>query len=831
MTQFRRIAVVSVAISALCASSPVLAAPSPALQYAARFEGQSDRFVLEQLLGEYRRDPDSLRAALAYIDLYRPAIRDRFLDAISSRPAARRAAATGNFPVLAIAGLGLAAGAAAAFAGGAGGGEQASAPPPPPPPPAPEPLPPGGDEPVQGSADAFRTQEYYANYGLETIGAAVRYSMGAQGQGVKVAVLDTGIDLDNAEFAGRIDTANSYSYFADHGDFSDTGGHGSHVSGIIAAAKNDIGMHGVAFGSELVILKGIPGAAGETPTQGRVWADAINRSVAAGAAVMNNSWTYARLSQDGLSAESVVITDFGSRQELENFLGTSTIQAFDNAAANDLLIVAAAGNDSFGQVSAVAGVPVLLPEYDGYFIAVTATDSSNVIAYYANRCGVAMDFCLAAPGSRIRSVQDGGGTVLMSGTSMATPHVSGAAAVLKSQNPELTSPEIATIMFETATDLGAAGTDPVYGRGLLNLAEARAPQGAMMVYSGTSTLDGKTPLSQSGIVASPAMSAALGTALASRDMMVGDRYDRGYMLSAGDLVLDRDETGPRLTDLTRLSLGDGVTMLSSDSGIGVERAGDGTSYRVWGGDLPEGAISEDLTPLSFVSADFGAEYRVSLGGPVSLDAGFSGASGADGHTAVSLGVSADLERVAVGARFGLLEESGTVLGTEFLGAAGGGGQAHTRYVELRGDLKLSGTTTLSLVGSSSLTDFSQDGLITGGHDLRGAAGRIALSREGLAGLPGTVTASVSSPLRVTSGSLSMDLPMSRVAAEGNMRSTGVLRESTSVAFSSDARPYDFGLGYESEIDAAGSRVSALGGIRADGREAKPFAELNLSLRF
>ena len=82
-----------------------------------------------------------------------------------------------------------------------------------------------------------------------------------------------------------------------------------------------------------------------------------------------------------------------------------------------------------------------------------------------------MNWCLAAP-SVTTILDDGGGTKKGGGTSIAAPHVTGAILVLKSEFPELTTPEIHQILFDTAYDLGDPGVDAVYGHGALDLREA-----------------------------------------------------------------------------------------------------------------------------------------------------------------------------------------------------------------------------------------------------------------------------------------------------------------------------------------------------------------------
>lgn len=198
-----------------------------------------------------------------------------------------------------------------------------------------------------------------------------------------------------------------------------------------------------------------------------------------------------------------------------------------------------------------------------------ATDSSNVIANYSNRCGDAMQWCMAAPGNSIYSTvdttdttdADSDGYDTYSGTSMAAPHVSGTVAVLRSKWPSKTAVEIVTILYDTATDLGAVGTDAIYGRGLLNLDNAVYAQGVLTVQ----TASGDSHyLSGSGF----SSSSVLGNALSqSIETAVYDKYRRDYYFNLNN-ALTIPESFNALAELSfndsniEIDLGSGVQLLS-----------------------------------------------------------------------------------------------------------------------------------------------------------------------------------------------------------------------------------------------------------------------------
>jgi hypothetical protein len=122
-------------------------------------------------------------------------------------------------------------------------------------------------------------------------------------------------------------------------------------------------------------------------------------------------------------------------------------------------------------------------------------------------------------------------------------------------------------------------------------------------------------------------------------------------------------------------------------------------------------------------------------------------------------------------------------------------------------------------------------MITGGKNLAGSSGKIALGKKGFLGLPGTFVAAVSTPLQVTSGTIDVTLPTSRAASNGGAVSTGVNQKSQSLDFNTDARPYDLTLSYSAGETNSGTSIMINTGFRAQGTESRPFFGLSLSKQF
>ena len=375
------------------------------------------------------------------------------------------------------------------------------------------------ESPVISVASDFETTEYNTQYGLGKINASDIYADGYSGSGVIVAVIDTGVDIDHPDLASNI-VSGGYDYIDNDTDASPVASpvgtssaamsHGTHVAGIIAGMKNNVGMHGVAYNAKILPLRA--GNSAGSISDAAV-DSSIDRAISKGAKVINAS--------------------FGGGS-----IPTSTAQKWLSAHNNDIVTVHAAGNN--GSANPILGAQ--LPYHNGYtalsstLVAVVATNSSNTIASYSNRCGIAKNWCMAAPGDNIYStvaVNDSNYASNygnMSGTSMADPHVAGAVAVLRGKWPSKSASEVVTILYDTATDIGAAGIDVIYGRGLLNLDNALFAQGALTisVASGESHL-----LSDSTISVASTMGNALNE---SFGITIFDRYKRDYDYDISQLV-------------------------------------------------------------------------------------------------------------------------------------------------------------------------------------------------------------------------------------------------------------------------------------------------------
>ena len=296
--------------------------------------------------------------------------------------------------------------------------------------------------------------ELDSTWGVKRIGAGIVHDSGNRGSGVKVAIIDSGIDYTHPDLDANY--AGGYDFFNGDPDPMDDNGHGTHVAGTVAAEDNSIGVVGVAPGAKLYALK-VLGAGGNGYYSDVI--AALQWCVSNGIQVTNNSY--------GSSGDP----------------GETVKAAFGNAYTAGVLHVAAAGNSGNAPGK---GDNVIYPARWASVIAVAATNKNDERATWSS---TGPDVELAAPGVDVNSTLLGGGYGEKSGTSMASPHVAGTAALVivagiaDANSDGRINDEVRQKLDNTADDLGSPGRDPKYGYGLVDADEAAAgpPQPAVNV--------------------------------------------------------------------------------------------------------------------------------------------------------------------------------------------------------------------------------------------------------------------------------------------------------------------------------------------------------------
>ena len=382
----------------------------------------------------------------------------------------------------------------------------------------------------QVASSIFHTPEYFANWGLQYTNAAQAWALGFTGKGVKLGIADDQAQLSHPEFAGRVYWPVAPDPFPNpnYPEFPD---HGTHVMGVAAAARDGRGMVGVAHDASIAHVVAIPSTgypASSNWTQGLIDAKV---------SVMNGSFGPPASPEPVISPGSrnpnyqIVNFLFLPENEIRRYASE-----VEKLSAADVVMVFAAGNERSSNLQPLAAkvpsghamIPLITPantalgyttnpadavyriytdEADrnnpstwnrnqfpfselnntnlsslaGTLIAVTAANIDQktgavTLAEFSNRCGIAADWCITAPGVEIYSTvpmntyaEDG-----WSGTSMAAPFVAGAAAVLRQAFPYMTARQIIEVLLTTATEIDNSSPESIrdFGHGLLNVGRA-----------------------------------------------------------------------------------------------------------------------------------------------------------------------------------------------------------------------------------------------------------------------------------------------------------------------------------------------------------------------
>ena len=376
-------------------------------------------------------------------------------------------------------------------------------------------------------------REYVNNYGLARMNAQSAYSAGYFGQGALVAVVDTGMRVTHEDLRNNVVTGRDFVFPGRQ--ITDPGNHGTLVGGVIAATRGNGGAHGVAPLAKLMPLKigddegnlmdsrkaieyaanngvhivnnsyGFPFYSALGQQSGYLQTPGIGQPLLEGTAAAysytNDIFNDIRnrdivlvwsAGNDGWNKETGVINICPTKPNEAECPNPDKYSYGQLTHSADLI--------NLGIADLLTGLESVLPLYlnnnfDGYlstfnniiaardnnfermterWLSVVALNSNNTIANYSNGCGLAMYWCISASGTGIYGpgATSNSNYYSASGTSFAAPHVSGALAVIKSAIPDMPMSVVRFILLTTATDLGVAGIDGLYGHGAVNLATA-----------------------------------------------------------------------------------------------------------------------------------------------------------------------------------------------------------------------------------------------------------------------------------------------------------------------------------------------------------------------
>ena len=623
----------------------------------------------------------------------------------------------------------------------------------------------------------FKTQ-----WGLSHINADYAYGHlsqiegqdAAPGAGVTIGFIDTGIDQHHPDFAGKTITEHLMGAADENGHrFS----HGTAVASVAAAIRSlrDKSAHGVAWGADIAMFA-IPAGSGGGPyvpiplqrlagTDGQ-WTRWFNAVFA---------WRDGARSVDilNLSIGHHGIIDSYSERDLRANFGRAIATMAQADAEEKIILVWAAGNAhgdecaastdhcENGSINAVSvevlpGLVARIEELQGHSIAVVALSPDGEIAAFSNRCGIAADFCIAAPGAGIVVAYYGPDpdpnapdNRTGSGTSYAAPMVAGGLAVMKQLfRDQLSNTELVTRLFETADDEGVYADGAVYGRGAMDLRAATWPVGVLDVPVESDRADG-------------AGAALLGTRLKA-GAAFGDGPERSL---AGTEIAAFDDLGaPFWFDLGDFAAGAAARSMTTDVHESPAPAWSGTAavhwrvgYRESPGDAGDGHLAIAERALTLTLAD-----RDALSGTVFTTEGAAEQPPASGAALAWRPAGSPL-----GLHAGWMHERETLLGSSATGAFGAL-SADAAFVGIEADAELGGWRIGADAEVGTVHSAPRGGIVTGISPLTTTAFTLHASTA-FAG-DGSLRLSVAQPLRVERGRAALSVPAGRTKAGAVVRS-------------------------------------------------------------
>ncbi len=644
------------------------------------------------------------------------------------------------------------------------------------------------------SVDGFRNQ-----WGLEHINADSAYGNLAllkgedaePGAGVTIGFIDTGIDEDHSAFAGKTVTEEFTPGAVDETgeeDFS----HGTAVASVAAGAArlaHPGAPHGVAWGADIAMfaltLGSGDGVYRPIPVEVLATQDAEDAALYEQAL----SW------RDGARKVDILNLSFGyqgvidryTEQELrDNYSGTIAALAQADAEEKTILVWAAGNshgsdcdpsNSDYCQYEALdavspsilSGLPAFIEELRGHSIAVAAlSPADGRIAHFSNRCGIAADYCIAAPGEDVRFAYFGPyqgnvvrGIAAGSGTSFAAPMVAGGLAIMRQLfRDQLSNTELVTRLFETADSSGFYADSAIYGRGSMDLGAAASPVGVLEFPEGESVGQNGFSLLSTRLQPGTAFGDGLQQSLAMRQIMALDELGAPFWYRLGNFT----------------PAANGLPLTARLRGFLAPEPG-------WDGPVSAGAMAPgqagsepDAAPVTLQVARLetaaevrGSHLALAEGGVKATLAGQGGLSAAAFTTkgdpgqkpAVGAALSWQRAGLPLGLRVGWIGERETLLGSVGEGAFGTlagdtafvGVDASTEF----GRWRIGGNAEFGMV-----TPAARGGLVTRVSSLATSAFALHATRA-LAG-SGALRLSVSQPLRVESGRASLTVPAGRTKA-------------------------------------------------------------------
>jgi len=355
-----------------------------------------------------------------------------------------------------------------------------------------------------GNPASWRSAEYLSDWGLDRLHANEAYAAGIDGSGVKIGALDSGYDANHPEAdKARFHPVTATGTYVDGTPFNTTGAlnpnndsHGTHVTGTLGAARDGVGMHGVAYNAQIYVGNTNANDSflfGPTPDP-KYFKAVYSALVDSGVRAINNSW--------GSQPKDVSYQTLGDLHAAyaQHYNRSTWLDAAADVAKAGVINVFSAGNSGYANASVRSALPYFQPELEGHWLAVSGLDKANNQKY--NKCGIAKYWCISTPGALINSTIPDGGYGVKSGTSMSAPHATGALALVMQRYPYMTNEQALQVLLTTATQLDGSITqapNTTVGWGVPDLGRAMHGPGQLLGAMNVNLAAGQADVWSNGI--------------------------------------------------------------------------------------------------------------------------------------------------------------------------------------------------------------------------------------------------------------------------------------------------------------------------------------------
>ena len=428
--------------------------------------------------------------------------------------------------------------------------------------------------------------EYQSQWGLNMVNASSAYARGATGAGVTIGITDSGLDNSHVEISATRLSGNSALSYSNYTPNTRQTRHGTMVASVAAGKqdKTDITpMHGVAFEADVLFVAiqlaepdpdYDPVDIGDDDGSGNV-------SGAPDFTGIDNFFSQLFEIYNDYDVD-IVNNSYGYSGNINDYTEAQVRYAFPNTIAEmsqvgtpdseKTIYVWAAGNAGgyadqgvdYSSPELLPGMAHYIPEIQGHSIAVVSVDENGQISDFSSRCGVAQEYCIAAPGGKVTAayptsssdtgiyigntnddnynncITDNSCYAVTSGTSFAAPFVSGGLAVIAEYfEGQLGSQEIVNRLFSTANKKGVYADMAIYGQGLMDLNAATEPVGQVSAMMSLSLSGPMTPAIFSNIqLTSPSFGDAITNGIGNHSVIFFDALDAPFRRSLSSLVSD-----------------------------------------------------------------------------------------------------------------------------------------------------------------------------------------------------------------------------------------------------------------------------------------------------